>query len=126
MKTSRQHNDTEVTELEGQQCQKLLAVPSAEEGVLTVLYLRAGGHWYRFYLDECVLFLDLCGEPDKEEDLEKGQAYVDVARQLDVVDQSIESMVMCECTLRLTFASGSPLVLRERQDGQTEWVRGTR
>jgi hypothetical protein len=115
---SRQHAETEVTELVSAVCQQLLAVPGTAPDVIVALYLLADGTWYRFFLDAQLLFLDESPGPDPEEDLDTGQSYIDLSSMLGCAGSRIEEFVMTGGTLTMKFSGGASLVLRE-EDGRT-------
>lgn len=120
--TSRQHASTEVEELCGRTCERLLGVTGGSEGRLLFFYLRADGVWFRGFLDVGVFFLS-AGAPDPEDDLEAGEGYLDLAAALGVQGARVRSFAMRDGVLRIEFDTGEPLVLRGGGDDETRWQR---
>lgn len=82
MAVTRQDAETVITELEGTRCEQLLAVPGADPDTALFLYMKAGGTWYRFYLDAGLLFWDESTGPAPEDDLAPSEAYQDLTSRL--------------------------------------------
>ena len=119
MPISRQHAETRIVELSGWQCEHLLALPSEYADVITVLYLKADGLWFRFFIDAGVLFFDECDGPDPEDDLSPGEQYCNVGDKCGCSGDVIELIDMRNKTLRIAFASGRMITLSEQEDGET-------
>ena len=113
MVIKRQDADTDVHELVGARCERLLAVPGAAVDLVLFLYILADGAWYRFFLDSELLFLDSCAGPDREDDLSPGEEYVDLGEVLDCVGAVIDEFTMRKGTLTIRFSGGESLVLSE-------------
>lgn len=120
--TSRQHAETEVEELCGRTCERLIAVPGGSEDAVAIFYLRADGAWFRGFLDEGVFFLAGFAS-DPEDDLEGDAEYLDLGAALGVQGVRVRSFVMRDGVLRIEFEAGQPLVLHDGGDEQTRWRR---
>lgn len=117
MTLSRQHANTDIAELVGLVCERLIAIPGSSPDVVLAVYLRADGKWYRFFLDVGVLFFDESSGPDAEDDLEAGAEYVDLGHRMQCEGQAISEMRMDAGTLALRFRSGVSLLFTEFQEG---------
>lgn len=120
--TSRQHAETEVEELCGRTCERLIAAPGGSEDTVAIFYLRADGAWFRGFLDEGVLFLAGFA-PDPEDDLEGDAEYLDLGAALGVQGVRVRRFVMRDGVLRVEFDAGQPLVLHDGGDEETRWRR---
>jgi hypothetical protein len=110
-----QDAEVDVEELVGTRCDRFLAVPGAAVDLVLVLYIFAGGAWYRFFLDAQLLFLDECAGPDPEDDLVPGETYIDLGEVLGCTGAVIEEFAMHAGTLIIRFSGGESLVLSEGQ-----------
>jgi len=64
MRIFRQHAESELHEIVGNVCSKLIAVPSEEENVIYSLYMSVGNIWLRIFIQAGLLFVDECSGPD--------------------------------------------------------------
>jgi hypothetical protein len=117
MSISRQDWETDLTELHGAVCDRLLAVPGKAPDFVIVLYLLADGVWYRFFLDAHLLFLDEGLGPDPEDDLGEAESYLDLSSRLPCSGGRIEEFAMRDGTLSVRFSTGASLILREEDGG---------
>lgn len=118
---SIQQESSDVEELRGGTCERLLAVAGDREGTLLLFYLRVEGTWFRGFLDEGVFFLAVA-HPDPVDDLEAGEEYLDLGELLGVKGARVRSLVMDAGVLRAEFEVGEPMVLLW-EGGQTRWEK---
>ena len=121
---SRQHAETDVPELIGTVCAKILAVPGASPEAIVLLYLLANGRWYRFFIDEQVLFFAECFGPDPRGDLSENESYVDLASAHGVVGSEIKLFSMRKGMLTMIFSNGRSMRVKEDSDGSTRLFLG--
>lgn len=112
MEIARQHETTTINELSGAECTRVLGVGPAHELGPLFCYIQAGGEWYRFYIQQGILFW-ITTEPDPEDDLGEGEEYADILEDAGVNKSLIESIEMGDGCLTITFATGQRLTFRE-------------
>lgn len=108
----RQHEDTEVSELYGAECQAFLAVCPVGQATVGPMYLQVEDSWHRFYLDAGLLFWAEGCEPDEDDDLLDDENYADWCEHLEVRGVPITRIVMRSSVLVLSFANGARAVLK--------------
>ncbi|WP_425628499.1 hypothetical protein [Vibrio neptunius] len=83
MAITRQHGETEITELVGTRCEEILGVGSKLSDGLSVIFILLSGIMYKFFIDESVLFW---GESkrDPEEDLDEGESYISLLPHFNI------------------------------------------
>jgi len=115
----RQHEETNIPELRGATCSAFKAVQTTT--FIVLLFVRLDEARHRFYLDAGLLFWDEGSAPDAEGDLLDGEAYRDLAVELDVLEKTVDEIIMRDDHLTLTFRNGARLVLKEgvRDEGTT-------
>ena len=94
MNIYRQHDETELSEIYGMECKKILAIPGELRDVVHALYMYVGSIWLRLFVDLESLFVDECDGPDPEDDLNENEEYVDYGYCLENIDSNIDSATM--------------------------------
>ena len=115
-KINRQHSETEISEIVGDSVDKMLAVKGASKDTIVLLYVLLRGLWLRLFLDEGVLFADICDEPDVDDDLEEGDEYLDLTAVYDLCGQVVSKASMKRGVFQLSFKSGVEMLFE--QDGE--------
>jgi hypothetical protein len=105
MSASRQHSETEISELIGTRCEELLGVGETLTDGLSIFYILLSGVMYKFFIDEGVLFW---GESqlNPEEDLEEGESYINIILSLDLQSSlKVKSIKMKDKMLIIQFSN---------------------
>ena len=110
---SRPHTDVDISELIGQPILSILAVPGATAHSLTYFYIGYDNTYLRIFIDAGLLFVDPCNGPDKTEDLEPDQEYLDFTLMYKLASQTITKAAMKNGVFRLLFQSGTELRFKE-------------
>jgi hypothetical protein len=119
MKISRQHSETEITEIVGKRCSSILAVGGSIANSIIIFYVSFADVWLRIFLDAGVLFVETCDEPDREDDLDEGSDYIDIAKVYGLSDAEVDKASMKGGVFKLGFKCGT-LLLFEQQGDETE------
>jgi hypothetical protein len=114
---SRQSGTTSLPELRGLPCSEFLAVADRDAGLLTLLHLRLGTVWHRFFLDAGLLFWAEGSAPDAGDDLLDGEEHLDLAVALRIRGVAVHAITMRDGLLTLEFGNSARLVLRHEMDG---------
>ena len=112
-KISRQHSETEIAEIVGKICKSILAVGGAAPNSILIFYVALNDVWLRMFLDTGVLFVDTCDGPDREDDLEEGAEYLDLAMMHGLKGKEISSASMKNGIFRLGFKCGTELLVEQ-------------
>jgi len=116
MEITRQHETTNITELNGSTCTKLQGVGPGNEAGFHAWYLEANDTWYRFFVQHGILFWDTSA-PDPEDDLADDENYYDAFEQLGLVDSpEIETVEMSNGCLTITLATGPKILFKETEE----------
>lgn len=113
MKVVRQHGETTIPELCGQICVRFCAVVDEGASALHVGHIQLGASWYRFFLDAGLFFWDLGTGPNPDDDLDAHSRYLDLGAALGVIGDQVSSIDYRNCQLRMEFARGARLVVRQ-------------
>jgi hypothetical protein len=121
---TRQHAETEMTELLGRTCEQLVVVPAEDEYL--VFYMRVDGVWHRFFLEAGLLFWREGGRPDSEEDLDSEESYTDLSAELNLTGAAFNTLAFRDGFLELSFSNGARIVCAEGKRGArvVEKIRG--
>ena len=117
MTIHRQHSETEVNELYGQTCSKIIAVANKDEKTnVSLIYLQVERIWHRLYLDAGLLFWDEGISPDAEEDLLDDEDYVDLGIEFSFKNKKFSLIEMKDRVLTIRFDNGAKLQMTEKED----------
>ena len=117
MPITRQHSETEVRELYGKNCEKIIAVVDLDRPtVVYLIYLEVNEIWHRFYLDAGLLFWDEGTSPNKEEDILDDEDYLDLGTQFKFVGKTFSLIKMEERELVIYFDDNTGLQITEKED----------
>lgn len=117
MNIYRQHDETELSEIYGMDCKKIMAVPSGQKDIVHCLYLYVGSIWLRIFINAELLFVDECEGPDPEDDLDEDEEYIDYWGSLEKRNNIIESACMKAGVFTIVFRGGAILMLSETEGG---------
>lgn len=117
MNIFRQHGQTELHEIIGKVCKKVLAIPSEEKGIILALYLMVDEIWLRVFIQAELLFVDQCDGPDPEDDLADGEEYLDIGLDIGCEESEISSAVMMDGVFKINFSNQTVIVLSEAPNG---------
>jgi len=67
---NRQHHTTEMPELAGKECEELIGVGKSIENGISLFFIKLSGDYYRFFIDEGVLFWNKATKEDLDEEYE--------------------------------------------------------
>ena len=112
----RQDSETEVVEIIGKNCKRILATTCPNIRKILVFYMYIESLWLRVFLDSNVLFIDVCNGPDPDDDLEEGAEYLDISKQYELTNQKITIASMKDGKFRLGFESGIELLFQQIND----------
>lgn len=101
---TRQHDETSMTEIVGQNCERFIAVCNNDE-MYNIFYLELSNVYHRFFLDAGLLFWRSGENPDEEDDLYGGDRYVDLGREYDLVGSSVASIIFQNDRLEMKFSN---------------------
>lgn len=113
---SRQHSETEIHEITGMVCNNLLAVRGSTQDTVHVLYLSVDSLWLRVFIDCGVLFLESVSEPGREDDLETGEEYRDLASELGSLGLTIGEAKMANGAFAVMFDNGLEIQFEDFQE----------
>ncbi len=113
---SRQHCETEISEIKGKKCDNILAVCGATKEFVILFYMEIEGVWLRVFLDNSVLFVDTRETPDAEDDLDDGEEYINLADLHKVRNDKIERATMKNGVFELMFSKGAIFRFKEQND----------
>lgn len=105
MSISRQHEQTEIYEIHGAECKRMLAVPGANDGEIIFVHMLVGETWLRFFLDAGVLFVEEGVGPVPDEDLADGEDYIDLTAKYDCEGSKIEKASKHEDVFELALSA---------------------
>jgi len=71
---NRQHHTTQIPQLVGKECEELIGIGNSIQEGIYLFFIKLSGDYYRFFIDEGVLFWD---EATKE-DLDEEDGYLDL------------------------------------------------
>ncbi len=116
MTVTRQHADTEISELAGRQCQSILGVgaPTTECDMLS-LFFNIEGIWYRATLDVGVLFWEP-SEPDPDTELDDDEVFIDLSSRISASPLCISFIRMRDGQLHVEFDSSQRVTAVENAD----------
>lgn len=117
-KITRQHEETDIYEIVGKVCEKLISVPEEGEDTVILLYILIDHIWLRIFLDDGLIFVDESAGPDPDDDLDEGETYVNLHEKYDCVGKIITMANMKGGVFSLGFSSGLTIKL-EQIAGQT-------
>ena len=109
---TRQHDETSMTEVAGQNCERFIAVCNNDE-IYYIFYLKLSNVYHRFFLDAGNLFWRSGENPDEEDDLDGGDRYVDLGREYDLVGSSVSSIIFQNDRLEMKFSNDVSLLFEE-------------
>lgn len=105
----RQHSETSISELTGQNIHKILGLASIESREFLFFYLLNANYCIRFFLDEGVLFLDTLEEPDTEDDLDGCTEYINISETHDLHNEVVSKATMENGIFQIVFESGKSI-----------------
>ncbi len=107
----RQTYETSINEIEGETCNQLIGVGTDIFGSMDVFYINVSGTFFRFFIDEEVLFWEK-GTPDEGEDLFSGQKYIEISSILNFENKIIKGAYKKGNDFSILFADSLPVILR--------------
>tara|TARA_Y100000589_G_scaffold275433_1_gene269547 strand:- start:1 stop:393 length:393 start_codon:yes stop_codon:yes gene_type:complete len=115
---SRQHVDTEVTELVGKRCNEILTVGNVSDGQCEIVYLFIEDEWLRVFWDVGVFFLNNCSRPNPEDDFgaRENENYYHLSEQFDFQKQRVNVASIKDGLFKLGFDSGIQFQFEEQND----------
>ena len=121
MDVTRQHSETEITEVYGQTCQKFIVTRQKKHpDRVSLLYLRLDGVWHRFFLDAGLIHWQL-GSPSQTDDAPFiTEEQFDLGATWKFVGLVVEHIAFSEERLTVRFAGGHGFqVFTEAFDGES-------
>lgn len=113
---ARQSSATRIHELEGARVRSVIGVAPQEEDGLIYAYIRAGGRWFRFYVDAGALFFSPESGPRSGDCVEQGDRWVDVFEPNEELDATITRLEYADSVLELELAGGTTLRFADNPD----------
>ena len=113
----RQHDETEVSEIYGMNCKKILAIPSELKDVGHAFYFYIESIWLRVFINAELLFVDECDGPDPEDDLDGDEQYIDYSSELTNTNANIKSARMKDDMFTIIFSEGLVITLSGTDGG---------
>jgi hypothetical protein len=113
---TRQHTETDIYEMVGTTCNRFLAVSGEVSDSVVIFYISLGNLWLRGFLDEKVLFIDVCDGPDPDDDLDDNEEYLDLGEKYALKDRKITKASIKEGAFELYFDCGTKLVFEQLGD----------
>jgi hypothetical protein len=116
MAVTRQHDKTEIIEIEEKICEKLIAVGKSLNLPLSFMFILVSGVWHRFYLETGVLFWVEGVTPDVEEDLCAGDKYLNLLCDSRIENAMLKSVKMENGVLTISFIEGNTIHFFEQDE----------
>lgn len=117
MPIARQHSETEVQELYGRICNKIIAVADINKPtIIYIIFFKVDKTWHRFYLDAGLLFWDEGIGPNQEEDILDNEDYLDLSIRFGFMDKKIALIKMQERKLVIRFDDKTGFQITEKED----------
>ncbi len=113
----RQHESTELQEIHNKKCNKILGIPTDNDGIFIALYVQLNEIWLRVFIQAGILFVDECDGPDPEDDLDDNEEYVDISLPYDDQCLMVKSAVMKDGVFQIVFSEYLKLSLAETESG---------
>lgn len=119
MEITRQHDETQIIELESAKCTNIKGVGPGGNNGYCFFYIQLNNVWYRFFIQHGILFWIPC-EPDPEEDLADNEYYTDILKSNNINQMKIGLITMHDGIMIIPFCDGTILHLTENQN--TEYI----
>jgi hypothetical protein len=98
----REHDDTQIPELVDSICNEFFGVGRKFNAGMTIFFISLSGVFYRFFIDESILFWDV-GNQDPEDDLSEGEKYIDIASKYNLKNLKITNIQIKDGILYIVF-----------------------
>jgi len=123
---TRQHDETELTEVLGHLCEDFVAVFSPDIECYEILYIKLSGVFHRFFVDAGLLFWASDAAPDENDDLSEGtDQYVNLAERYNLSGLRIDGLRFSDFRLGLKFSNDTQLAFEGRGMDSGAWLINT-